>query len=272
MSASSTIVRRSAMGWAVLRVFTIGFFIFIFAPIAIVVAVSFTPEAGVNFPFQGFSLRWYERILEYRPFLDSLLTSLYLALASALVAMMFAIPAALFLGRSRSRWCTTVASFLLAPIAIPALVIGLALLYFLSSLGLGASFLALLIAHTVVSIPYIMRTTLATYRSVGAHLQEASSVLGASPLQTFRRITLPLIAPGIFAGALFSILVSLDNLAISYFFGTANVTTLPVVMLSYMQNQFDPAIAAISTVQMAISVLLLLIVEKTYGLRALTTQ
>jgi len=259
-------------GWALLGLYTVLFFIFVFAPIAVVVAVSFTAEQGVQFPFKGTSMQWYARVWEYKPFVDSLLTSLYLALSSAVAAIIFAVPAALWLGRSQNGIATGVASFLLAPIAIPALIIGMSLLYFLSSIGIGVSFTALFIAHTVVSISYVMRTTLSVYRNVSPSLGEAAAVLGAGATRTFIHVTLPLIAPGIFAGSLFAILVSLDNLALSYFFGTANVTTLPVVMLSYMQNQFDPAIAAISTIQMVISIVLLLIVEKTYGLRALTTQ
>jgi putative spermidine/putrescine transport system permease protein len=149
------------------------------------------------------------------------------------------------------------------------LVIGFSLLYFLSSLGIGVSFAALLIAHTVISVPYVMRTVLAVYRNVGINFEEAAAVLGANRWQRFYFVTLPLISPGVFAGALFAVLISLDNLPVSYFFGTANVTTLPVVMLSYLQNQLDPAIAAISTVQMLIAIGLLLVVERTYGLRAL---
>lgn len=261
----------NAAEWA-FRVFVVAFFLFIVAPIAVVVAVSFTPEAGLQFPYEGFSMRWYRRVWEYKPFVDSLVTSLVLALLSALLAIVVAVPAALHLGRARGTAASSIAAFLLAPIAIPALVIGFALLYYLSRLGIGLSFTSLLVAHTVVSIPYVMRTCLAVYRNVGIHFEEAASALGANTAQSFTFVTLPLIAPGIFAGALFSILVSLDNLAVSYFFGTASVTTLPVVMLSYLQNQFDPAIAAISTVQMVITVVLLFIVEKTYGLRALTTQ
>lgn len=264
-------IAARAAEWA-FRAFVVAFFLFILAPIVVVVAVSFTPESGLQIPYQGFSLRWYRRVWEYQPFVDSLVTSLVLALLSALLAILVAVPAALYLGRSRGTVANGIAAFLLAPIAIPALIIGFALLYFFASLGIGVSFIALLLAHTVVSVPYVMRTCLAVYRNVGRHYEEAASALGANVLQSFAFVTLPLIAPGIFAGALFSILVSLDNLAVSYFFGTANVTTLPVVMLSYLQNQFDPAIAAISTVQMAITVVLLLIVEKTYGLRALTTQ
>ncbi|SDV48972.1 ABC transporter permease [Chitinasiproducens palmae] len=260
------------VGAITFSLFTILFFIALTAPIVVVVLVSFSPDQSLAVPVGAMSLRWYRRLWEYRPFADSLLTSLYLALSSSLIAILIAVPAAVGVGRSSGRIANALTTFLLAPIAIPALVIGLSLLYFLSNLGIGVSFAALLIAHTVVSVPYVMRTTLATYKNTRASYLEAASVLGADRWQTFRHVTLPLIAPGIFAGALFSILISLDNLGVSYFFGTANVTTLPVVMLSYLQNQFDPAIAAISTVQMGITILLLLIVEKTYGLRALTTQ
>lgn len=263
---------RERLADALLRAFVVVFFVFVVAPIAVVVVVSFTPDSSLTLPFEGASLRWYRRLWEYRPFVDSLATSLALALLASAFAVVLAVPAALVLGRSHGAAANALTAFLLAPIAIPALVIGFALLYFLSGIGLGVSFAALLLAHTVVSVPYVTRTCLAVYRNIGIHQEEAASALGASAWQTFVFVTLPLIAPGIFAGALFSVLVSLDNLAVSYFFGTANVTTLPVVMLSYLQNQFDPAIAAISTVQMAITVTLLLVVEKTYGLRALTTQ
>ncbi|WP_434108703.1 ABC transporter permease [Paraburkholderia caffeinilytica] len=264
------LVARAGSG--VLSLFTLLFFVALIAPIVVVVIVSFSPDETLSVPVSGISFRWYLRLWEYRPFVDSLLTSLYLALSASLIAILIAVPAAIGVGRSRGRLATALTTFLLAPIAIPALVIGLSLLYFLSSIGIGVSFAALLIAHTVVSVPYVMRTTLAAYKNTQASYREAASVLGANNWQTFRHVTLPLIAPGIFAGALFSVLVSLDNLGVSYFFGTANVSTLPVVMLSYLQNQFDPAIAAVSTVQMAITIVLLVIVEKTYGLRALTTQ
>ncbi len=259
-------------GNGLLGLFVFLFCIFLLAPILIVVAVSFTPGEAMTFPFKGFSLRWYARIVAYQPFMTSLATSLYLALASAALAIVLAVPAALGLARAKGRAANACMAFLLSPLAIPPLVIGLSLLYYLSKIGITASAPALLIAHTVVSVPYVMRTVIAVYRNVDANFSEAASVLGATRWQGFRHVTLPLIAPGIFAGSLFAFLVSLDNLGVSYFFGTADVTTLPVVMLSYLQNQFDPAIAAISTVQMGITLVLLLVVERCYGLRALTSQ
>jgi putative spermidine/putrescine transport system permease protein len=158
----------------------------------------------------------------------------------------------------------------MSPLSIPAVMLGFALLYYLSWMGFGVSFTPLLIAHTVIAIPYILRTVIAGYRGVGPIYEEAARVLGAGPWRCFFHVTLPLIRPSVFAGALFAILISFDNLPISFFFGNASTNTLPVVMLSYLQNQFDPAIAAIGTVQMGLALVLLIAVERIYGLKALS--
>jgi putative spermidine/putrescine transport system permease protein len=179
-------------------------------------------------------------------------------------------PAALSLARSSSAGAGLLANLLLSPISVPAIVLGFALLYFLSALSFGLSFGALLVAHTVVAIPYVVRTVLATYRSVPASLEESASVLGATRWQVLWHVTLPMIRPGIFAGAMFAVLTSLDNLPLSFFFGTASVNTLPVVMLSYMQNNFDPSIAAISVVQMLIALTSLIVLDRVYGIQRLT--
>lgn len=246
------------------------FMLFIMLPIAAVVVVSFSASSYIAFPMHGFSLRWYRHIVAYQPFMSSLATSIELALASAVCGAALGVPAALALARSRAAAAGVIANFLLAPISVPAIVLGFALLYFLSALSLGLSFLSLLIAHTVAGIPYIVRTVLATYRAVPANLEELASILGASRAQVLWHLTLPMVRPGIFAGGMFAVLTSLDNLPLSFFFGTATVNTLPVVMLSYMQNQFDPSIAAISTVQMLIAVACLFVLDRLYGIERLT--
>lgn len=238
---------------------------FILAPIVLVVVVSFSAASFVSFPIHALSLRWYWRIAHYRPFIDSLRVSIELALTSAALGALIGVPAALALARSPSRAAIVAATFLLAPISIPGIVLGFALLYFLSALAFGVSFKALLVAHTVIAIPYISRTVISVYRASSPNLEEAAAVLGASRWQTFVHVTLPLIRPGIFAGGLFAVLISLDNLPISFFFGSSSTNTLPVVMLSYLQNQFDPSIAAISTVQMLIAVGGLLVVNRFYS-------
>ncbi|MFI4986826.1 MAG: ABC transporter permease [Alphaproteobacteria bacterium] len=258
--------RRRGDFWGLLA-YLVVFFTFMLAPIVIVVVVSFSDASFVAFPIEALSLRWYYRIWEYRPFMDSLIVSLELAALSALLASGLGVPAALALVRSRSTYADLAATFLLAPLSMPMIVLGFSLLYYLSWLGLGVSFLSLLLAHTVISIPYVFRTVAGVYRGMGPDYEEAASILGAGRPQIFWHVTLPLIRPGIFAGALFAVLISLDNLPISFFFGSATSNTLPVVMLSYLQNQFDPSIAAISTVQMLLAVAALLVVERVYGLK-----
>jgi putative spermidine/putrescine transport system permease protein len=246
------------------------FMLFITLPIAAVVVISFSDSSFIAFPITGLSLKWYRHIIEYRPFVTSLATSIELALASTVLGAVLGVPAALALARSRRALTGVIANLLLAPLSVPAIVLGFALLYFLSALSFGLSFGALLIAHTVAGIPYIVRTVLATYRAVPTDLEECASILGATRGQVLWHLTLPMVRPGIFAGGMFAVLTSLDNLPLSFFFGTATTNTLPVVMLSYMENQFDPSIAAISTVQMLIAVSCLFVLDRIYGVERLT--
>jgi putative spermidine/putrescine transport system permease protein len=262
-------VRRDP-GAIALGLYVVLFVMFLLAPIAAVVVFSFSSSSFVSFPMEGWTLRWYHRIFEYQPFMDSLLVSVEIAVGSSAIGAVIGVPAALVVARSSSTLSSLVANLLLAPISIPAIVLGFSLLYFLSALSFGISFLALLITHSVIAVPYVARTALAVYRALPPDLEEAAAILGASRWQTLRLTTLPLLRPGICAGALFAFLISLDNLPVSFFFGTASTNTLPVVMLSYMQNQFDPSIAAMSAVQMLIAVVMLLIVDATYGVDKLT--
>lgn len=256
-----------ALGAAALAGFVLLFFVYLLAPILVVVVVSFSSLGYVAFPIPSFSLRWFVRIWTYEPFMQGLLVSVELAFASTALAALIGVPAALAIGRSSRPLAQAMAAFLLSPVSMPLIVLGYALLFYLSALGIPASFTALLIAHTLIGIPYLVRTVAGIYRSLPPDFEEASALLGAGRLATLWLVTLPLIRPGIFAGALFAFLISFDNLPISYFFGSASASTLPVAMLSYMQNQFDPAIAAISTVQMCLAFLVLLVVDRFYGLR-----
>lgn len=268
MAQTPTPARRPRRDFAriALFVYMALFVIFMLAPILSVVVISFSADTFITFPIRTLSLRWYYRIVEYRPFVDSLLTSLELAFASACLGALLAIPAGIGIARSRSGWAFAANGFLLSPISTPGLVLGLALFYYATALGLGIGFLPLLIAHTVVAIAYVSRNVVAVYRSVPPEYEEAATILGAYGLARFRLIILPLIRSAIFVGMIFAILVSMDNLQLSLFFGTTSTNTLPVVMLSYMQSSFDPSIAAVSTVQMLIAIVGLLIVSRTGGI------
>ncbi|QDL93332.1 ABC transporter permease [Paroceanicella profunda] len=248
------------------------FVVFLLLPMVVVVAVSFSSASFVSFPIPGFSLRWYARAFDYAPFMSSLLTSIELAVAATLVGTLLGIPAAIAVARSRHPVANAMSNFLLTPLSMPEIVLGFALLYFLASLRIGSGFLSLLIAHSIVAIPYISRTVMSVYRAIPASHEEAGAVLGASRFQILRQIILPQIMPGVFAGGMFSMLISFDNVSLSYFFGSAHTSTLPVVMLSYMENQFDPSIAAISTIQMLIAIVTLFAIHRAYGIQRLTSM
>ncbi|MBY5538260.1 ABC transporter permease [Rhizobium leguminosarum] len=262
--------KHIGLGHLILGLYVLLFFGFLLAPIIIVVVVSFSSSSFIAFPMPGLSLEWYQRIIDYRPFMQSLLVSIEIAVLSGLAGTAIGVPAAIWAAREQGWIGQLFKNFMLSPISVPAILLGFSLLYMLSAMTLGVSFLSLLITHTVVSIPYISRTVLAVYRAVPTDYEEAAAVLGATRRRVFFDVTLPLIKPGIFAGALFSTLISLDNLPLSFFFGGADSSTLPVVMLSYMQNQFDPSIAAIATVQMLIAIVALGVVNALYGIDKLT--
>ena len=268
--ASQTLGAR--LGGALLTLFVVAFFVFLLAPILVVVLFSFVDAAFVQLPIESFSLRWYARMIEYRPFLTSLGFSLFVAVASGLIALAISLPAALILARSKSPFAEGIVTLLLAPLSMPMILLGVALLYYLSWMGLGVSVPSLLIGHVVVSVPYVTRTIIAVYQGTSPSFEESAFILGASRWQVFRHVTLPLVRPGIISGLLFSMLVSLDNLPISLFFAGSSTNTLPVVMLAYQQNQFDPAIGAISTVQLVVAILALLLIQRVTGLKHLVNQ
>lgn len=263
--------RRADAGHVLLSIYVALFLFAIVLPIVLVVLVSFSPTPFLRFPLDDLSLQWYRRVWDYQPFIDSLQTSIKLAVLSSVVGAALAIPCAVAVARSQHRIARSLVVLMLSPISIPGIVVGFALLYFLAAMGLGPGFGALLIAHTVIAIPYVSRTVLSVYLSLPASVEESAVILGATRWQVLLHITLPQLRHGIFAGVLFAFLISLDNLPISFFFGTARSDTLPVVMMSYLQNQYDPAIAAIATVQMLLAVLALLVVNRFYGLSRMSS-
>lgn len=252
--------------------FVLAFFVFMLAPIVVVVVVSFTDAGYVGFPIPGWSLRWFRRIFEYEPFVAAIIVSFEIAVGATVLSCLIGVPACLALARSEAPLASAIMTFLLSPLSMPMIVLGFATLFFVSRIGLGISFTSLLVAHTVVCLPYVLRTVAGVYRGVPGTLEEVAMILGANRFQVFRHVVLPLIRPGIVAGSLFSFLVSFDNLPISYFFASARTNTLPVVMLSYMEHQFDPSIAALSTLQLGLAVVILIAVDRAYGIGKMTVS
>lgn len=243
--------------------------VFLLAPILVIVAVAFTPGEFMAFPPTSLSFRWFAKVLSDKNFLLALWNSVRLAACATLVASALAVPATVMLIRHRPAGARAIQGFMLSPLSLPTIILAIGLLFLNAKIRLDNAFLALLAGHTVIVIPYIMRTVYGVYASTNQEIEQAAAVHGASPWAVFWHITLPLIRPGILAGAIFSLLMSFDEVSVALLLTNTDTTTLPVSILSYLLYNHDPSVAAMSTIQIAIAILSLLILERYFGVRKL---
>jgi len=243
---------------------------FLALPLVVVVGSSFNEAAAISFPPRGFTFHWYSEAWNNADMVRSGLNSLWLAIYSTAISIAIGVPAALALVRHVHRYRDALQAFLLSPMTVPAIVLGIAFLVFFGRTGMGLSFTTLLISHVVITVPYVIRSVAGVYLGVAVSVEEAAKVLGANPLQLFLRVTLPLIMPGVVAGGLFSFIMSFDNVPVSIFMTRHETITLPVYVMSYLQHNFDPTIAAVSSIQVLFTTVLIVLIEKFYGIRRLT--
>lgn len=241
--------------------------IFLLLPIAVVVAVSFSNTRFLIFPPHGFSLKWFSDVLSSSEFLWPLWNSIRLALLATTVATILVLPCVVALVRLRPRFTRTLEAVILAPLSLPTIILAIGLLFFSAQIALGGSFAALVAGHTVIVIPYMFRTCYAVYIDANAEMEEAARTLGAGPVYTFWRISLPLIRPGIIAGGIFAFLMSFNEVPVALFLTNTKTTTLPVYMLSYLVYNYDPGVAAISTVQIVVVIVGLFVLDRLFGVR-----
>jgi putative spermidine/putrescine transport system permease protein len=219
------------------------------------------------FPPKGFSLQWYERLAQNEEFITGFKVSLITAGGVAALALLVGVPVALAITRYDFRGRDALSGFFLSPLLVPAIVLGLALLLVLAPLRVTGTYAGLIIAHLSITVPYVIRTTSMSLLTLNRSCEEAARTLGASAWTTFRRVTLPLIAPGVLAGAVIAFLISFDEAVISLFVVGPRATTLPVEIFHYVETRTDPQIAALSVVLIAISILFVVIIERVMGLR-----
>lgn len=221
--------------------------LYLVAPVIVVVATAFTTTAYPVFPPQGFTLQWFERFLGMPEFTEAIRRSALLAFSSTLVATALGTFSALSLARYRFRGREAISAFMLSPILFPTIVFGLALLVFYSRVGLSGSFIGLVIAHSVLTTPFVIRLVMASLAEFDPAVEEAARNLGAGWWRTFLQVTLPLIRPGVLAGAVFAFIISFDELVVTLFLAGPDMTTLPVRIYTYVEFSSDPTISAIST-------------------------
>lgn len=248
----------------------VGTFVFLLAPIVVVVIASFNAVGVFSFPPQSFTTRWYSEIDP--AFYRALYISLIVASITVVLAVLVGVPGALALARGQFRGRDTLNALCLSPLMVPALVIGVAAFQFslviwdVFRVTLGGTIAGLVIGHLTFAIPYVVRSVLASHTRFDLSIEEAAQNLGASPLQTFFEVTLPILKPGIVSGALFAFLISLDEVPIALFMGGGNATTLPVKIFTAMEISFGGDILAVASLVVGASVILMLILDRTIGL------
>ncbi len=238
---------------------------FLQLPVIVVVLAAFSTTSYLTIPPQGLTLSWFGKVLSDPAYLSAIRMSLILACGSTLISLVLGVAAAYALFRKIIPGSEAITSFLMAPLVMPAVVVGVALLQFYSVTGLRGSLIGLLLAHVVITVPYVVRSALASLSGLDLAVEEAARVLGASGFEAFRLVTLPLIAPGLVAGALFSFITSLDNVPVTIFLISASQTTLPVLIFSSVEMGIDPSVAAVSTLLIAATGVVLLLAERRFG-------
>ena len=245
------------MSTFLLRSTTVLVLMFLIAPIVVVFPLSFSSGELLTLPTPGFSWRWYEDFFTSSKWLLATRNSFVVGIATAIIATLLGTLGALgiFLGRFRGK--ALLVAMLSTPMVVPVVVTAVAVYFGFSFVGLNNTLAGLILAHTVLSVPYVLITVLATLQTFDRNLLKAAATCGAPPHTAFRRVVLPLIAPGVATGALFAFATSFDELVVAIFVASPGQFTLPRQMFAGLREFLSPTIAAAAVLLIVCSVLLL---------------
>ncbi len=241
-------------------------YLFLLGPFLVIFIASFGAEATLAFPPKGFSLIWFEKVLGVRMFRDAFWTSLKVAVASTFTALVMGTPAAYALVRYRFRGRNTIEVAFTSPVIVPGLVVGFALLRYFVLVSDFPVLLGLYLGHTAIVFPYAVRVISSSLRNFDPAIEQAAISLGASRLRSFVLIVLPNIRAGFVAAFILAFITSFNNVPVSLFLTGPGVATLPIQMLVYMEYYFDPTIAALSTILIVFTILIVQIAERSLGI------
>jgi putative spermidine/putrescine transport system permease protein len=241
---------------------------FLIAPLLVIVPLSFNAEPYFTFTSKmltlnpdGFSLRWYQDIIDNPQWGEAIVNSLIIAIASTALATVLGTLAAVGLARSNMPFRDFFMALLISPLVVPIVIAAAGMYFFYSSVGLAQTHLGVILAHTTLGVPFVVITMTATLSGFDRNLIKAASSLGADPVTAFFRVTLPLVAPGMISGALFAFAASFDEVVTVLFLGGPEQRTIPRQMWSGIREQISPTILAVATLLIIFSSLLLLAVE-----------
>ena len=270
-----TQIGRHGFEAVLIKGITLVLVLLLLAPIVMVVVMSFTAATTLQFPPPGLSQRWYQEVWALLAGPDaamarlgeSLAVSLQIAAATALVCVLAGVPASYALARIRFRGRGFVEELLGLPVVFPTVVLGVALLMLVSLSGLDLGMGQIVIAHAIIGLPFMMRNCMASMQGIDPALQEAAKTLGASSLRAFVEIVLPLAREGIVSGALLVFIISFNEFTLSYFLYTIDVFPLSIWLFQQSNTSFSPAIFAVSTLTIVITVGVILAVDLLAGRR-----
>jgi putative spermidine/putrescine transport system permease protein len=245
------------------------FVVFMLAPILVVCFVAFTPEGFLSFPTDRWSLRWFRAIARYPEFVSAFWRSLWLGSLSSAIAVAVSVPAALAIARYRFPGRQGMTALFMSPLMIPHVVLGIAFLRFFTEIGLGGTFVGLVLAHIIVVLPFALRLTLASAIGLDRAIEHAAVSLGASEWTVLKRITLPLVMPGLVSGWALAFINSFDEVTMTVFIAAPGTEDLPVRMLLYIQDNIDPLVTSVSAAVIAVTVAALVVLDRAYGLERL---
>ncbi|WP_448574813.1 ABC transporter permease [Thermomicrobium sp.] len=245
--------------WArlALGVFSALVLLYLVAPVLIVIPMSFSAAKYLSFPPPGLSLQWYENFFARADWTSATIQSIRVAFMVMVLSTVLGVAASLALVRASFPGKEIVNLIIVSPLVVPAIIVAIAIYGLYVQFRLVQTFWGLVLAHTVLAIPYVIVNVSATLRGFDIRLEQAARSLGANGWQTFRHVTLPLISPGIFAGAVFAFIASFDELIVALFIAGARGRTLPMRMFEGLRMEIDPTIAAVSSMLITFSVLVL---------------
>jgi putative spermidine/putrescine transport system permease protein len=240
--------------------------VIVFVPLLLTLYLSIFDEKLILFPPRGYTLAWYTAI--WPNFHGAIAITLELAIVAVIGSLLLGVPAGIALSRYRLHWTGLVSALLLAPLTVPGIALGLAMYLFLILIEIGTnwpltgSLFGLLLAHLLVTTPWVVRLSLAALTNHDRAAEEAAASLGARPLMVIWRVTLPAMRQGIVAAGLFAFISSFGNLEMALFLVAPGVTTLPVAVLQYLEYHIDPLIAAVAVAQMALIGVALVVIDR----------
>ena len=241
------------------RGFCAAVFAFLLLPIVAIVPLSFSSGSFLSYPLPGWSLRWYEEVFTGGKWLAALANSLKVGVAATALSLVLGTAAALGLARWRHPLASLLKALMLSPMIVPVILVAVGSYFFLAPLSLTSTFSGLILAHTVIAVPFVVVPVLTALEGLDPNLARAAAACGADPWTAFFRVTLPSIVPGMASGALFAFAASFDDVVIALLIAGPEQRTLPREMFSGLRDSITPALTAVATVMIVFSTALFLL-------------